>query len=437
MTTSRNLSNRGKDFVSVKDFGATGDGSTDDTAAVQAAITYCIANGLDLNVPGLCLLTSSVNINRQVDGAAFDNYFRIYTTNGGGFKVTTAMAMFSTSIAFSTDPVSQLTFFDGITFIGNSGASYVLNGGRFLRLRFDKCNFDKILCCNSTIYTQTVYITNCNIRRIVGTFWKSTDYSYDFKFIGNIVEAVTGNVLDLGAPFGADISGNLLEGITGTAIKYNGANGVQIGGNYFEANQLDIDGTGAVQAHGVFITGNRFSHTSGSSNPLTYSVVWGSAPLNCASIANYHNARMHNFPTAGMDVIVKDSVADSPFNNEPSPLWITSMALNDGALGGSYGGQIRGYGVVAKGGYLGLGIRAAGVYTEAITIDENARPTSHFGLILESATPTVAAGQVGLGVTTATTVGAAGGASAQPATPAGYLRINVGGTFYKVPYHLN
>jgi hypothetical protein len=36
---------------------------------------------------------------------------------------------------------------------------------------------------------------------------------------------------------------------------------------------------------------------------------------------------------------------------------------------------------------------------------------------------------------TATTVGAAGGASALPATPTGYLKIDIGGTEFKVPYY--
>jgi hypothetical protein len=36
---------------------------------------------------------------------------------------------------------------------------------------------------------------------------------------------------------------------------------------------------------------------------------------------------------------------------------------------------------------------------------------------------------------TATTVGAAGGASALPANPTGYLKIDIGGTEYKVPYY--
>jgi hypothetical protein len=38
-TTARNLVTRGADIINVRDFGATGNGTTDDTAAIQAAIT--------------------------------------------------------------------------------------------------------------------------------------------------------------------------------------------------------------------------------------------------------------------------------------------------------------------------------------------------------------------------------------------------------------
>lgn len=48
---------------------------------------------------------------------------------------------------------------------------------------------------------------------------------------------------------------------------------------------------------------------------------------------------------------------------------------------------------------------------------------------------TVQTGELSIGATTATTVGAAGGAAALPANPVGYININVGGTAYKVPYY--
>jgi hypothetical protein len=51
------------------------------------------------------------------------------------------------------------------------------------------------------------------------------------------------------------------------------------------------------------------------------------------------------------------------------------------------------------------------------------------------AAATASAGEVAYGGTTATTVGAAGGASLLPATPLGYIIVNVAGTAAKIPYY--
>lgn len=48
---SRSVENKLRDVVSVKDFGAVGDGVADDTGAIQSAITACYAAGKRLTVP--------------------------------------------------------------------------------------------------------------------------------------------------------------------------------------------------------------------------------------------------------------------------------------------------------------------------------------------------------------------------------------------------
>jgi hypothetical protein len=90
------------------------------------------------------------------------------------------------------------------------------------------------------------------------------------------------------------------------------------------------------------------------------------------------------------------------------------------------------------------GTRSAGFYSDIAAAANtwqclmNGTGLNQFkgGVVLDAtAAPAVGAGQVGLGATVAATVGAAGGAAALPATPLGYLNINVAGAAAKIPYY--
>ena len=338
--TLTNVQAKLRESVSVKDFGAKCDGTTDDTTAVQSAVNYCITNNTNLSVPGLCLLTASINIDRQVDGAAYDNYFIISGLNGGGFLVNTAIPMFSSTIAFTTAPVTQLTRFENLIFESSNSllSAYVLNDARFLRVSFDGCSFDKIkLLTTSSGITQSIYLTGCNIRRFTGTFFNSGFYTYDFKFINCLVEAGDAAIRIKNA-IGCAIIGSTIEGMSGTAIAYNGARSLDVTGCYFEANLLDIDGTdggtSASVSYGICLNGNMFSHTSGASNPATYSILWG-ATFNGISIGNSHNSNMHNLTNAVAGVIVDDFATGS--------LCATAINQVQGGYDGTFTGTFTGF----------------------------------------------------------------------------------------------
>jgi hypothetical protein len=58
----RAFQDKARDVISVKDFGAKGDGATDDTAAVQAFVTYLCTNHIYGFVPaGTYLLSAKIN----------------------------------------------------------------------------------------------------------------------------------------------------------------------------------------------------------------------------------------------------------------------------------------------------------------------------------------------------------------------------------------
>ena len=95
VAVSSKLYNRIYDTVSVKDFGATGDGSTNDTAAIQAAIASVTTNGGTVRVPAgrykvtaTIYLPSGVNLvgegyQRPVPTASWEGTSSFYAVHSG------------------------------------------------------------------------------------------------------------------------------------------------------------------------------------------------------------------------------------------------------------------------------------------------------------------------------------------------------------------
>jgi hypothetical protein len=151
-TEPRNLVTRFADVVNVKDFGAVGDGVADDTAAIQAAITfitnankkggkiefpvgtYKITSTITLNYPMIfegignsCViapnfasgdafvLTSAVDLNRD-DGVQFFNvHFKTSVVKTSGYYININGASYTS--------IKQCKFFNGYDGIGITGTA--------------------------------------------------------------------------------------------------------------------------------------------------------------------------------------------------------------------------------------------------------------------------------------------------------------------------
>lgn len=93
--------------VNVKDFGATGDGVTDDTTAIQAAVAYCLANEKNLYVPLGEYLTVSLQLNINKPISIFGDGQAVSKIIFGGDPTKSVVTQIKWNSVFDTGDISS------------------------------------------------------------------------------------------------------------------------------------------------------------------------------------------------------------------------------------------------------------------------------------------------------------------------------------------
>ena len=262
-------------------FGAIGDGKTDDTAAVQAAINYCLSdpnNPIPLLISGVVHLTASLIINLPA-GYARSPFRIIGLGKSAGFSVSSAITMFDTTIPFTATPVAEMVTFSNIVFQSSDPAlaAFVMTA-KFLVVNFLECVFRGIKAANATTYFQTWKFVGGSVWAWEGTFFKTTDAAYDILFDHVEFEGAGfgGSGISLARPTQVRLVDNSFE--AGVAFFYCATGtGLTITGNYLEGNSgVDIVVSDST-VNGAYSIGVNLASNLHINNGATYPVVTGVA----------------------------------------------------------------------------------------------------------------------------------------------------------------
>lgn len=178
---ARTFTSKARDFVSVKDFGATGDGTTDDTTAVQAAEDAATTAGKVLYWPGGDYkITNTIS---RSNGSMWIGEHR-NQGNTSGFTNGTKITFAPTSAKSLMAPTAPTALFrvgfvtDGFYISGNSTTSAGNSIYAFDVDGLNKCRFANLtitgfrtgIRCNATINNRFEFI------KIVNTYIQSVLY---------------------------------------------------------------------------------------------------------------------------------------------------------------------------------------------------------------------------------------------------------------------
>ena len=245
--------------VNVNDFGAAGDGTTDDTTKIQAALVYAFANNKNLVFgTGQTYLISAALIipqyqNLTYRGIEIDGKFCFIKRNGDFAAFTsgyTNSGTLTTNYGTTLDShYSQGIRFKNFNFISSTQLNVAAlklqdwhQGCQVSSMTFTACNV--AMQSNNSYYTtfdslqsnggdgslpMFQWLGNINLNRVtncVAVNLGGTGYSFSggvtaLTFTGNSIEGVAIGVIFNNAVYDVTLENNYAEGFTNTVVKFN------------------------------------------------------------------------------------------------------------------------------------------------------------------------------------------------------------------------
>ena len=530
-SVARTTASKLQESVSVLDFGAAGDGVTDDTAAIQAALNFALLRGGgNIFFPsgvyicnGQLSLTTPIDVNLHGEGNDNTNsagsrirytgtaspFFSFNTPNARMFTMEKLDFQYSNA-AFSGTLLKMPGFDMCIRKCHLSGyggalnALYLLDINESVDVHLDQVRFGAsqygLHGMSSTGYANAVVLNQCafsgplvaNVLN-TGQGWVVNGCSFE-PCANNLANGIY--IEPAAHAQGLTINGCWFGDLTDTAlspanqwITFNGE-GLFMSGNYcngggfHSACAVRINGT----TKGINITGNHFA---------AFNTMLAMGTGYCSDVVvlgNSYSASCDAFVTGTLasgtlicpewvfavpgDIKITGGLSlTNTLNAKGTGVALASSTAStlvkgefvDVAAGAKFGELVQAKsasaGVWHQGLYAVRGTFASIMgwvfssqdgtnvekdtfsinYTDVSPVPDNvvtsgtaaARWSKTFtgNAVLSTAAVSNGAGTMTVGSTTATTVGAAGGASALPATPLGYIIGYVGTTQVKIPYY--
>lgn len=327
----RTLQRKFDDFVNVRDFGAVGDGTTDDTAAINRALFQLYSREVNeeirraLYVPaGVYKITGDVikiPTYAKIVGDGADSTIFKQTDSGENyvFKLADSLQQVDASIATNAATRPQFIEVSGCTF-WNSTTNHVGLLGSAQHVHFDDCKFrgnltlpttvtDQKTCIaiesTSILITENITFDNCQF--VNNNFGFEVDYNCRNITVQNCYFDELYKGVKLG------------ESLTGTTPQDTGPRGFKVLHSYFDRIANIAIHTYAVVKHTVsahnyfYEVGNAYNGSGNEVAPIVYYVAGGNYSIGDAFERNdtddLNQARLSidNFSSYGM--IADNSVA--------------------------------------------------------------------------------------------------------------------------------